>query len=130
MPKKHHVNVDFKNSTSKVSANIILICFKEQDNYIVYSPHLEVTGYGKTEDEAMTSFNYCLGTFLDYTVNKKTLHDELVSLGWELKKGSAKNPKKVNAPSFGDLVKNNALLEELLSKQDIRTTHREVAIPV
>ncbi|SNB42384.1 hypothetical protein VT569_07100 [Flavobacterium psychrophilum] len=73
MNKNNHINVDFKNAEAKVKANIILISFKEQDNYIVYSPHLEVTGYGKSEDEAMQSFNHCLGVLIDYTVNKKTL---------------------------------------------------------
>lgn len=130
MNKKHHINVDFKNSEAKVKANIILISFKEGEDFIIYSPHLEVTGYGKSEDDAMHSFNHCLGTFLDYTVNKKTLHQELISLGWELKKGTVKNPKKVNAPSWGDLLKNNAALEELLNKQNIKTSHKEVAIPV
>ncbi len=130
MSKNHHINVDFKNSEAKVKANIVLISFKEEDNFIIYSPHLEVTGYGKSEEEAMQSFNHSLGIFLDYTVKKKTLHEELLSLGWELKKGSAKNPKKVNAPSWSDLLKNNASLEELLNKHNITTTHKEVAIPV
>ncbi|WP_413998732.1 hypothetical protein ACMDB5_13225 [Flavobacterium sp. W1B] len=130
MNKKHHINVDFKNAEAKVKANIVLISFKEQDNFIIYSPHLEVTGYGKTEEEAIQSFNHCLGVFLDYTVNKKTLHKELISLGWQLKKGSIKKPLKVNAPSMSDLLKHNTALEELLNKQDIRTMQKEVAIPV
>ena len=130
MNKNTHVNVNFKNSEAKVKANIVLISFKEEDNYIIYSPHLEVTGYGKTEDEAMQSFNHCLGVFLDYTTNKKTLHQELINLGWKLKKGSVKNPRKIDAPSMGELVKHNAQLEELLNKQNITTTHKEVAIPV
>jgi len=130
MSKNHRINVDFKNAEAKVKAKIVLISFKEEDNFIVYCPHLEVTGYGKSEEEAMQSFNHSLGVFLDYTVNKKTLHEELISLGWELKKGTAKNPKKINAPSWGDLIKNNASLEELLNNQNITTSHKEVAIPV
>ncbi|MBX9886701.1 MAG: hypothetical protein K2Y30_02050 [Flavobacteriaceae bacterium] len=130
MSTNHHVNVNFKNAEAKVKANIVLITFKEEDNYIVYSPHLEVTGYGKNEDEALTSFNHCLGVFLDYTTNKKTLHKELIRLGWELKKGTVKRPKKINAPSMSDLVLHNEQLKELLNKHDISTTQKEVAIPV
>lgn len=130
MSTNHHINVDFKNAEANVKANIVLISFQEGDNYIVYSPHLEVTGYGKTHQEAMDSFNHCLGVFLDYTVNKKTLHEELVSLGWELKKGSAKRPKKINAPTWSDLIKNNTALENLLNTHNISTVQREVAIPV
>lgn len=130
MNKNHHINVDFKNAEANVKANIVLISFKEEENYIIYSPHLEVTGYGKSEDEAMESFNHCLGVFLDYTVNKKTLHKELISLGWELKKGTIKNPKKINAPSISELLKHNSALEELLNKHDIKTTQKEVCIPL
>ena len=130
MNKNHHINVDFKNAEANVKANIVLISFKEEENYIIYSPHLEVTGYGKSEEEAMESFNHCLGVFLDYTVNKKTLHKELISLGWELKKGTIKNPKKINAPSISELLKHNSALEELLNKHDIKTTQKEVSIPL
>ena len=130
MNKNHHINVDFKNAEANVKANIVLISFKEEENYIIYSPHLEVTGYGKSEEEAMESFNHCLGVFLDYTVNKKTLHKELISLGWELKKGTIKDPKKINAPSISELLKHNSALEELLNKHDIKTTQKEVSIPL
>lgn len=130
MNQNHHINVDFKNSEAKVKANIVLISFKELDNFIIYSPHLEVTGYGKTQDEAMNSFNHCLGVFLDYTTNKRTLHKELIRLGWELKKGSIKRPKKINAPSMTDLALHNEQLKELLNKQNITTIQKEVAIPL
>lgn len=130
MSKNHHINVDFKNAEGNVKANIVLFIFTEEDNFIVYSPHLEVTGYGKSEEEAMQSFNHCLGVFLDYTVNKKTLHKELATLGWVLVKGIAKNPKKISAPSVTDLLKNNTSLGQLLNKQNIRTFQKEVSIPV
>jgi hypothetical protein len=126
----HHINVNFKNAEAKVKANIVLISFKEQDNFIVYSPHLEVTGYGKSEEEAMSSFNHCLGVFLDYTTNKKTLHKELTRLGWELKKGTVKRPRRISAPSMTDLAIHNEQLKELLNKHDISTIQKEVAIPV
>lgn len=61
--------MNFKNVEAKVRANIVLISFKEEDNFIVYFPHLEVTGYGKDEEQAMRSFNHSLVVFLDYTVN-------------------------------------------------------------
>ena len=130
MNKNHLINVDFSNSGGNVKAKIILFSFKEEENFIVYSPHLDVSGYGKTEKEAMESFNHCLGVFLDYTVNKNTLHSELIHLGWQLKKGTAKTPKKVNAPSWSDLLKKNTSLEDLLNKHNVTTIQREVAIPV
>lgn len=130
MSTNHPINVEFTNATAHVKARIVLISFQEGDDYIVYSPHLEVTGYGKNQEEAMESFNHCLGVFLDYTVKKKTLHEELISLGWALQKGSAQRPKKIQAPNWSDLIQNNAELAQLLNTHDISTMQREVAIPV
>jgi hypothetical protein len=130
MSTNHQINVDFKHAEASMKTNIVLISFQEVDTFIVYSPHLEVTGYGQSQQEAMDSFNHCLGVFLDYTVNKKTLHEELVTLGWVLKKGSAKRPKKINAPTWSDLIINNTALEDLLNIHTISTVQREVAIPV
>ncbi|MGV3630576.1 MAG: hypothetical protein ACO1O6_05200 [Bacteroidota bacterium] len=129
MAKNHHINLDFQNSEAEVKANIVLISFKEGDSHIVYSPHFDVSGYGLTEEEALKSFNYSVGVFLDYTVKKKTLHKVLSSLGWELIKGSVKKPKKIHAPSWKELIQKNDFLEDLLSRHNIRTSHQEVAIP-
>lgn len=130
MSKQHRLNAQFSNKDANVRVQVILISFKEDNYFIVYSPHLDVSGYGVTEEEAMDSFNNSLKQFLDYTTNKKTLHKELTNLGWELKKGTPKKPKKINAPSFDDLINNNDSLKELINKHDIVTHRKEVAIPV
>jgi hypothetical protein len=130
MEKKNHFNVNFKNSEASIKANITLISFKEGDNQIIYAPQLEVSGYGKNETEAMESFNISLAQFFDYTVNKKTIHTVLTSLGWKVSKGSVKHPKKINAPTWGDLIKNNESLESLLTNQNIVTSKKQIAIPV
>ena|SRR6218665_105101 len=121
---------DFKGKTNHVTARIILIRFKEGKNHIVYSPHLEVTGYGKTKEKAKESFALSLKIFFDYATQKKTLHDELVSLGWTLKKGTSAHPKKAEAPMRKDLIKSNPQLEALLSAQDISAVRQEIAIPL
>jgi hypothetical protein len=69
----------------------------------------------RSEDEAMKSFNHCLGVFLDYTVNKKTLHKEFTYY-WQLKKGL----KKTKSRTVNDRFIKNTRREELLNKQDIR----------
>ncbi len=130
MEKNLNLSAEFKNSGGEVKVNLLLVCFKEGENYITYSPHLEVSGYGKTEQDSIDSFNHCLKEFLSYTVNKKTLHKELISLGWELRKGSEKRPKKIVAPSISSLLKSNSTLEDLLNTKNISTSHKEVALPV
>lgn len=129
MKKEQILNVGFKNAVSDLKARIVLISFQESDNYIVYSPHLEVSGYGKTPDEAKKSFEESLAIFLDYTTKKKTLHKVLLSLGWVLKKGTPKHIQKINAPELSDLLSKNTQLQKILNKQDVVTRHQEVLIP-
>lgn len=129
MKKEQILNIGFKNAVSNLKARIVLISFQESDNYIVYSPHLEVSGYGKTPEEAKESFEVNLRMFLDYTTNKKTLHKELLSLGWVLKKGTPKHIKKINAPDLSVLLSRNNQLQKILNRQDVVTRHRDVLIP-
>lgn len=120
---------EFKNNITTINSQIIIISFKEDDTYIVYSPQLEITGYGNSEKEAQESFEICLSEFFDYTTKKKTIVEELVHLGWELKKGTEKHPKKVNAPTWVDLFRKNPAFSDLMNSKETRTSQRSVAIP-
>ena len=121
---------DFNNAQAIAKTNVVIFSFQDADNYIVYSPQLDVSGYGKTQKEALSSFDYCLAGFLDYTFKKETLYEELISLGWKLKKGINNNLKQIKAPSWSELIKKNPSLEVLLSTYNINTQQREVEIPV
>ena len=66
-----------------------LIEFNENDVNIVYSPALDISGYGYNSDEAKNSFNIALHEFFQYTNNKKTFDKVLIELGWTIK-GSKK----------------------------------------
>ncbi len=60
-----------------------LIEFKEGDVFILFAPALDISGYGKTEEEAQQSFEVVFEEFIEYTVKKHTLHKELKRLGWK-----------------------------------------------
>ena len=47
-------------SNDKISSELAIFLFKEDDNFIAYSPALDLFGYGKTEEEARSSFNVVL----------------------------------------------------------------------
>ena len=112
---------DFNNAQAVAKTNVVIFSFQDADSYIVYSPQLDVSGYGKTQKEALSSFDYCLAGFLDYTFKKETLYEELISLGWKLKKGINNNLKQIKAPSWSELIKKNPALEVLLSTHNINT---------
>ena len=121
---------DLKNAQVIAKAMVVLFSFQDADNYIVYSPQLDISGYGKTQKEALSTFDYCLAGFLDFSVKNETLFDELTCLGWKLKKGTNNNLKQIKAPSWSDIIKKNQSLKVLLSEYNISTQQREVEFPV
>jgi len=120
---------DYKNKSGNVKVKLLLFHFQDENKvHFIYSPHIDLTGYGKNITEAKESFNIVFEDFVDYTLKKKTLGKVLSSLGWELK-GSAKKPKKVLAPSITSVIKENRYVSEIFDKYPVNTYHQEVGIP-
>ncbi len=121
---------DYKNKTGEVSVNLLLIHFKDENGInFIYSPHLDLTGYGNNLKEAKKSFEIVFEDFIDYTLKKRTLGRVLSNLGWKLK-GTFKKPKKVLAPSITSVIGNNDYVSEIFDKYPVKTFHQEVEIPV
>lgn len=119
----------YQNKSSSVKVQLLLFHFTDENNvHFVYSPHLDLTGYGTDQEEAKKSFKIVFEDFVDYTLAKKTLGKVLTSLGWELK-GSAKKPKKVLAPSITSVIKENEYVSEIFDKYPVNTYHQEVGLP-
>jgi predicted RNase H-like HicB family nuclease len=58
---------------------------KQEDYYIAYCPALELSSYGKTEDQARKNFEVELEIFLEETEKRGTLEKLLLKLGWCLR---------------------------------------------
>jgi hypothetical protein len=121
---------DYKSNSSIVTVKLLLIHFKDENNiHFVYSPHLDLSGYGNTLTEAKKSFEIVLEDFVDYTLKKKTIGKVLTNLGWELK-GSTKKPRKILAPSITSIIGDNEYVSEIFDKYPVNTYHQEVGLPV
>tara|TARA_R110002049_G_scaffold162031_1_gene327655 strand:+ start:10900 stop:11295 length:396 start_codon:yes stop_codon:yes gene_type:complete len=119
----------YKNNAGKVKINLLLIHFKDESNiHFIYSPHLDLTGYGHNLKDAKKSFEIVFEDFVDYTLKKKSLGKILTDLGWELK-GTLKRPKKVLAPSITSVIGKNDYVSEIFDKYPVNTFHQEVGIP-
>lgn len=119
----------FENKEGSVKVMLLLFHFEDENKvHFIYSPHLDMTGYGSNMEEAKNSFEIVFEDFVDYTLKKKTLSRVLTGLGWELK-GSAKNPKKVLAPSITSVIKDNEYISEIFDKYPVNTYHQEVGLP-
>lgn len=118
---------NLKSGDKGIKTNLSLISFIEDGVHIIYSPALDLSGYGNTEGEAKDSFEIVLSEFFNYCMNKKTIFDELKRLGWKVK-GSKKHPK-VQSPDMSELLKSNTDLEDIFQKKEFHKYNKEVMIP-
>ncbi len=120
---------DYKNPRAKVNVKLLLIHFQdENDIHFIFSPHLDLSGYGNSVEEAKRSFEIAMEDFVDYTVKKKTIGKVLTKLGWKIK-GKSRVPKKVLAPSIASVIKDNEYVSEVFDKYQVNTFHKEVVLP-
>ena len=113
-----------------VRVRLFLVHFQDENKvHFIYSPHLDLTGYGNNLSEARKSFEIVFEDFIDYTIKKKTLPKVLTDLGWSIK-GSEKHPKKIIAPSIASVINENDYVSEIFDKYPVKTFHKEVGIPL
>ena len=118
-----------KKDSNMIQVRLLLIHFKDENKVnFIYSPHLDLTGYGNNLSEAKTSFEIVFDDFLDYTIKKNTIGEVLEKLGWQLK-GSIKKPKKIIAPSITSIIKENDYISDIFDKYSTKTFHQDVGIP-
>lgn len=119
----------YSSNTGIVEVKLLLFHFKDENKvHFIYSPNLDLTGYGSTESAAKESFEIVLSDFIDYTIKKKTLSKVLQDLGWEIK-GSEKRPKKLLAPGMSDVIKNQQYVSEIFDKYRVKSFHQTVEMP-
>ncbi|MBS1681624.1 MAG: hypothetical protein JST48_07925 [Bacteroidetes bacterium] len=109
---RHHINV-----------KLSLIEFEEDGLHFVYSPALDLTGYGVNEKDARDSYDVAMEEFLKYTTNKETINKELQRLGWRV------TNTKIQAPTLPELIQSREYLEKIFTEKAYRKTDENVAIP-
>ena len=77
---KLHLTADLGFGNGKYHVGLSLVEFEEDNVTIIYSPALDLSGYGYSQPEAKQSFWEALPEFLRYTNNKKTLDKVLKDL--------------------------------------------------
>ncbi|MEA2043633.1 MAG: hypothetical protein U9N85_13910 [Bacteroidota bacterium] len=108
----------------KYHVGLSLVEFEEDNVTIIYSPALDLSGYGQSELEAKNSFSEALHEFFRYTTNKRTLDKILKDLGWSIC-GSKKKPK-YNPPKDSDLVHSNPLYNEIVNNKSYKVSREDV----
>ncbi|MGG5487086.1 hypothetical protein [Gaetbulibacter sp. PBL-D1] len=112
---KKRANAKYSDGRQNIEFSVSIFLWEENSIFYVYSPALDLTGYGLTKDEARESFETVLEEFIKYTHNKKTIFKELENLGWAVNK----RRKRVVSPDFEDLLSENEHFRHLYKSKDL-----------
>jgi hypothetical protein len=123
---KKFVEAKYDDGKHLVKIGLSLVLWKEKDIYFQYSPQLDLTGYGKSANEAESSFEQTLKDFINYTLNKDTLFDELERLGWT----TNRSRKRIKAPEEEQLLEDNETYKDLLNMPGASRSTTSLAIPL
>ena len=84
--KKIGIQGKWQEGKNAVKLNLPVMFFEEDGVQIAYIPVLDISGYGKTEQEAKDSLEVSLSEYFSYTIRKNTFIEDLKTHGWTIKK--------------------------------------------
>lgn len=123
--RKAQLSAQKKVGDKQIKMNVPVVLFEEEGIFYTYLPSLDLTGYGKTEEEAKESLKIVLNEFLRYTLNKNTFLLKLKRLGWK----TTNKQKPINAPKMSDLILRNEHLRDIVNTKHFSTSDYPVKIP-
>jgi len=116
--------LDYKDKS--VNVNLGMYLFKEGESYIVYCPALDLSAYGDSEEQAKESFTDVFEITIKYMLDENTMKEDLINHGWQIE---SLKQKKIKAPSFETMLKNNESFREILKEKEYTTYKQHVGIP-
>ena len=124
---KINFSAKLKNSKAIVDTHLALLSFVENDIHYLYSPELDIYGYGQSESQARDSFAVTFKETMSYMVNKNTLAEELRSLGWTVKKG--KKGVHYIPPLFSHLIEESEEVRNIVNTKAYTKYNHAVQLP-
>lgn len=110
------------NRGGNLTVTLDVYVFMDENSYIAYSPALDLSGYGESEEDAKSSFSIVMGEYIEYCTSHRTLLKDLRAHGWKVR---SLKQRKMSAPSFDVLLKNNETFKDILENKE----YRKVAEP-
>jgi len=117
-----------KNPKGTVDTHLTLLSFVEDDIHYLYSPELDIYGYGQSENQARDSFTTTFKETMSYMVNKTTLTEELKSLGWTVKKNK-KGGLLYTPPLFSHLIEEKEEVRNIVNTKAYTKYNHAVQLP-
>ena len=127
MDTKNTNGIHIDKRLNYIKVTLSFIQFKENDITIIYSPALDISGYGVTISEAHKSFEVALAEFMRYTLKKDTLVSELTSLGWKIT-GKKRNRNYI-PPYFDHLLRDREYLSQIVRDKEFSKSNQLIELP-
>ncbi len=108
----------------RVNVRVDIVSYIDENICYLTCPALDIIGYGNTESEARRSFETTLLEYVKYTVHKKTLKKDLLSMGWK-----QKGKNNFIAPSLIEILNEEPELRDLLNTIPFQKTSRSIELP-
>lgn len=113
------LNVD----KQRVEMKLPIIYFKDENEIeILYCPSLELSGYGKSYDEAKESLKIVIAEFFTYIIHKRTITKVLNELGWNKRKHG------FIPPLNSELIQRDELYHDIVNNKPYQMLYEEIAI--
>ena len=105
------------NQGKSIRVSLDVYLFMDGDSYIAYSPALDLSGYGTSEEEAKQSFSIVIEQYIKYGLSTRSLVKDLREHGWKVK---SFKQRKMSAPSFDMLLNRNETFRDILQNKEYR----------
>lgn len=81
----------------KLEVSFPVLIKKESNVFVAYTPALDISTYGRTENKAKKSFDELVSVFFEeFADNPAGLKEVLMSLGWQKQRSGWQPPKITN----------------------------------
>jgi len=69
-----------------INLSLVLFTYEQHGDQVIYSPALDLAGFGDTLEEAKSAFDDSMQLYLEFVLTEETFETELHKLGWKKKK--------------------------------------------
>lgn len=128
MGEKFKLSGDLTSGKDKITVNLSVILFNEDETVIAFCPALDIYGYGVNQEEAKKSFDIALSVYFKYTINKNILYTDLASRGWKVL-GLKTKKGRLDPPSMSELLLSNPDFGDIFNTHEFQKLNRAVEIP-
>ena len=129
MKTTSRIHKKLKSKGEMVDVKLSVILFEEDKVHFLYSPALDLYGYGRTSKVAEDSFDFALEAFVEYTTEHGTFEKELKKMGWVFT-STKRAGTKYRAPHMDQLIVHNRELSNIIRRLEFRKVDRNVPLPV